>query len=866
MSVFDSLTSVLNQAKNVTLPGVVAASAFAIIAWPPSTRDEITIPSERILVYHQGAPWPRTYPVSRDDPNYSFLVEGQPACEDGLRQQLERQDKASVRDSKEAAVYNQTLLDNVHQGFLRCENAEAVLDAEDDNLVTYIKDLITEKTKERATILDKAETYRLQLSPLTGGLDQQLLDKDHELEDLKVQALRYDQVKQERLHRIQELKREDNEVTVLLADPGRLRPKQRFDDILNGLSNHIIGFTALVIAWGLLIAPVNRAAFSALYNNFFDGLWDFVRRDRVIDPEFQSIRLVSKPYRPGPSWAPFWLVVVSILTAVLCFWPQDSPSKQREGQPSKQTESELNKAFHLPVVAAAVTGQSDSGTSQQPAAPQKTTAATAKSPKVTYCSGDDCGYAKVPTFHEPIKSRRPTKPVCNGATCIPTGLANCPKHPCRVRPKDPVPLPGQPPIPHVRGGDVGPPTRPIGDGLLPSAKPGTYAIKPGTVPSLYLQCTSEVLIFMRCCAMLICAFLISIFLPKALVDIHTLWQPADDLPGDSFQKSHSEQTRAIGDKNKPNTSPFRSLLFYKSPTPKQRIEQLSKQETKRTELLLGARKLAHQAAPDLEKEKPGKEKKLTKEEENLTPEKRKELAKEEEARKAKRAKEKEKAKEDARKAKAKLKAKAKQQMAARKVCLARLAQQWSKLSQPEYAIGMQMISSSDYQSLKSDFMDESQLSAGLLIPAMLFIWAVMYSGLFAIPAWLLWLLLVVAETLLIMAAVDLRHRFETGVDNLIAGSFMNTCTKSQDTSSSDSDTIAKAIDSALSAAKVYQKTDLTIVPGDAKKTCDACCKAKNNTAPETASGSSQTSSAAPPADAKDKPGKAEKQSEPGAQS
>jgi hypothetical protein len=97
---------------------------------------------------------------------------------------------------------------------------------------------------------------------------------------------------QERARRVIDLNRQAQILTDRQGDPGRLRPRQKFDDILAALGQHITGFTTLAIAWGLILTPLSQSAFSVYYGLVSKYRWDYLRKDR--GPPLEALMRIAK--------------------------------------------------------------------------------------------------------------------------------------------------------------------------------------------------------------------------------------------------------------------------------------------------------------------------------------------------------------------------------------------------------------------------------------------------------------------------------------------------------------------------------------------------------------------------------------------
>jgi Bacterial Ig-like domain (group 3) len=287
MDLLGSLNTLITQAKNITLPGVVAALAFAIIAWPPKPFDRIPTVIDNHPDIAQLELKTRQLQEDGDPANLNgslgdyLLKQGTPACT-----VLEGADSYSfliipgVRDRAAIAVKNQLVLDDMNRTLSKCIEEEQALQGIEDQIITNTNALIATRITERDGINTNYQKYVNSLADLTGHFEQLRNAKEMEIAMLQARSLNFQRVQKERVRRVSELTRLQGEIGQRLADAGRLRPSQKFDDVLSALSAHIIGFLSLVLAWGLLIDPVNRTIFSFFYDNQFDDAWDAVRPAR----------------------------------------------------------------------------------------------------------------------------------------------------------------------------------------------------------------------------------------------------------------------------------------------------------------------------------------------------------------------------------------------------------------------------------------------------------------------------------------------------------------------------------------------------------------------------------------------------------
>jgi hypothetical protein len=149
---------------------------------------------------------------------------------------------------------------------------------------------------------------------------------------------------------------------------------------------------------------------------------------------------------------------------------------------------------------------------------------------------------------------------------------------------------------------------------------------------------------------------------------------------------------------------------------------------------------------------------------------------------------------------------------------------WPKLSQPEYAIGLGILSKDDYQALVSKYQTLSTTIIGLVVPfALLVIIGLIRIGGFYpgyaqgnLFSWF-YILLGAGETALFFVAADLKHKFEMSTQTMIASSYAKLlAAKKSGSSGSNAKSVADQITAALKAATIVRKTDLEIVPPDPK--------------------------------------------------
>jgi len=265
MDLLSSLGNLAGQVKNITLPGIVAAFAFALLIWPPDTADRIPFVADHQPNFNQlridAAVIQRDNAVTQD----AYLATSHEACtvKEGVASPLFLQN-SGIQNRTEAAFLNQLTLDDTDRLLLKCAEEEQSLQNIEDLITGYLNTAITAKIADRDNLKTTYLKYVASLSPLAGTFKREVDDKDREIAKFQAYVAKFQHIKAERARRVNQYQRLDAEIKLRLGDAGRLRPKQKFDDILSGLGNHIVGFLTLVFGWALLIDPFNRAIFGAI--------------------------------------------------------------------------------------------------------------------------------------------------------------------------------------------------------------------------------------------------------------------------------------------------------------------------------------------------------------------------------------------------------------------------------------------------------------------------------------------------------------------------------------------------------------------------------------------------------------------------
>ena len=316
--IIDLLTNLfkLTKVAAVTLPGLAAAGALALLFWLPPV-DVIPIAEQTFLTpppkvpyqIQQELPCPAVPGVDRRDcrpPNTQDLT-GMPACEvkqfflsdvndcyhctreDAQRILVDSPDGKMLhaagldenrllpqQDGDKAPEYidnasarQQFVLDFEKHAFAQCaevenswrgveEQANALLTADAANL-----------DKQRSDVQDAYVTDLKTNNPGTEKLRGELQRILNAIESTREKILRNSSSIKERERRSAELKLDVGIITDRLTDPGRLRPRKTFDDYLSGLVNHVVGFILLSLALSLVVTAIDRATFDSIYEVLF---------------------------------------------------------------------------------------------------------------------------------------------------------------------------------------------------------------------------------------------------------------------------------------------------------------------------------------------------------------------------------------------------------------------------------------------------------------------------------------------------------------------------------------------------------------------------------------------------------------------
>jgi hypothetical protein len=279
--IIQGIANFFNLTKTVTLSlhGIIAATAMVIVFWPPRPIDRIHTPTNFPDVLASGAQC-----KFNDDPGAGALPIPPPGDIKALRANaVETQDEL---ERAKAELDFCIAIDTSHVG-------------EKEDLIANDEYQIKQIEAERTVLQQQYLAYVKSLSELRHQYRTELERKTSDVTALqgKINGLHQD-IKRLQLH-VDVEKLYLATIVSRLGEPGRLRPRRGIDDVLAGLSNHVIAFLLLALVLGYAFDPFNRMVSTALFDfKIFKGL-NWARRRR-----FPVMRLKTPPPGPGPIGVP----------------------------------------------------------------------------------------------------------------------------------------------------------------------------------------------------------------------------------------------------------------------------------------------------------------------------------------------------------------------------------------------------------------------------------------------------------------------------------------------------------------------------------------------------------------------------------
>ena len=285
------ITNLFNLTKlvSLTVPGLLSALAVAIVVWPPPPGDEVTVvqtirgaqcsgqlPSRKPFpgcLIPPVAPPPPPAP-GNSNPICSYTTARLELPEDFAPEKL------PPERIRKAAVDNQYILDHSRIGLQQCQELETAAagreESENANLTTQIANL----DKERSALQDTYVGYEKSDNPLAAGFKRKLEIVEGEINSKREHIIRKEQTIRDRKRYLAEIQRYLKMLDDRTADPGRLRPRRSFDDVLSGLSDHVTAIILFAIVMGIFIEPITSAVFGVFFDGLFMYFWNWWRRSR----------------------------------------------------------------------------------------------------------------------------------------------------------------------------------------------------------------------------------------------------------------------------------------------------------------------------------------------------------------------------------------------------------------------------------------------------------------------------------------------------------------------------------------------------------------------------------------------------------
>lgn len=832
MDILGSLGTLATNAKNVTLPGVFAALAFALLLWPPQPFDRIPTVIDNHVDVSQMRLDASVLSNLKDDSGDSlgeYLKRSTPACtvKEGA-DSYKFLTIPGVRDRPAVAVKNQLILDDVDRTLFKCIEEEQALQGAEDQAIKNVNALIATRTAERDGINANYQKYILALSPLQGEFKEKLSCKEDEIAELQAHALNFQRIQSERTRRVSQLQRLEGEITKRLADAGRLRPTQKFDDILSGLSTHIVGFLTLVFAWGLLVDPINRTVFSFFYDNGFDEAWDEVRPQRQ-SPGEKALKKwtgkeqtksagssgwgtkITRPRAAIRRWrsdfrSSLIIIIACVVVAglIILLWKPGSSDLLNTATIICPTPVSKDRTITV-TATVIVPGTSEvpttgtvtffGGANPSEAQPLSDGVATYEIKPIDAASQTVTIRAKYQDTSKKFQSSTSVQVI---EPVYPESQTQNP-HPgnLKVKPKcagfstfdsDKSALLAQ----HMLDASLTP--------TPPTCVPAVPDLSTVTLPPLWS-------LLGKCLIVMVFAWVIAYFLPGVLKSVPE--KPAvDPQPPDEQQvKAFLAASPESMEMPLTNDQELAAVLVgglasdlidklnapQHSSTPEQKLAD-GVVRTLATDLLAKLQKMkSSQQKPDKKSgQDPGTdpdddEKTPTSSEQKLAEDLVEKLIADLKKQSEIEHKQDENPNPKPSSGEQDLANKLVQQLAKTLVkslatgpvkpmtCEQKLAKLWKKISQPPYAIGQGLMLRSDFENLQNSYYSQSLVSTGLMIPLFLLVFAVTFRPQFQLGGPMLYVLFGLGEGLLLVTGVDSRHKYFTELENLISSAFLKAC-------------------------------------------------------------------------------------------
>jgi len=240
------------------VPGLLGAVGLAMILWPPRPIDEIPMVVEPAI--------PSATQEAIPDGSDTFTVPKERACNVKMRS---LESPTHLGDIAGTAVQNQLRLDREKDEIARCveleNNRKGFEKTQNDHLALDIADI----QKLLSSALETYGKYEKVDNPLASRFQEKVDTLQRKLSKKRSLFLRNEQSIRDRDLYLAELARYDKIISDRLTDPGRLRPRKTFDDMLAALVNHLVAFILLAITLGVVLTPLSQAASAGFFDQLF---------------------------------------------------------------------------------------------------------------------------------------------------------------------------------------------------------------------------------------------------------------------------------------------------------------------------------------------------------------------------------------------------------------------------------------------------------------------------------------------------------------------------------------------------------------------------------------------------------------------
>lgn len=234
---FTRLTRFFDLSKTVavTVPGLVAAVALALMMRPVKPADDIAVHVD--------------------------------ATECQFRQTaLRRPAKLSPQEHRQVALDNQTALESSRRKLQDCILLRSSQLGKEESDIADLKHDIQLRTKERDVFEKKYLGYVESRGPLRNEFEGGMRMRTNGIMAARKQIVDLELVAKRRQLEIDRMKADLKVVDERLADPGRLRPALGFTDYFDGLTAKVLAFGLLAMVLGYTLDPINRGLYGALFD------------------------------------------------------------------------------------------------------------------------------------------------------------------------------------------------------------------------------------------------------------------------------------------------------------------------------------------------------------------------------------------------------------------------------------------------------------------------------------------------------------------------------------------------------------------------------------------------------------------------